>query len=87
LLTKPSTNHPAYLPGLTLFGHDARNRKRNPHKPTAVEKAMVCSGADFAPNDQQGEGDVFIGHDLLHRAVINIARKLRRAFISRLIAA
>jgi hypothetical protein len=32
-------------PGLTLFGHDARNRKRNPHKLTAVVKAMVCFGA------------------------------------------
>jgi hypothetical protein len=41
------------LPGLTLFGHNARNRKRNPHKPTAVEKAMVCSGADFRPQSKE----------------------------------
>src|SRR5712671_4877802 len=37
------------LPGLTFFGHDAGNRKRNPLKPTAVVKAMVCSGADVRP--------------------------------------
>jgi len=30
--------------GLTLFGHDAGNRKQNPLKPTAVVKAMLCSG-------------------------------------------
>src|SRR5260370_20928778 len=41
------------LPGLTLFGHDAGNRKGNPLKPTAVVKAMVCSGADFRPRSKE----------------------------------